>query len=377
MTPADIKVVWPTPEQIARAVFAASGMEGDDPEDVLQGVSGARSRAYAFLALAWEYPTVPRATLGRKVGKSECAKGARQALIAGAWSWFDLGCLNAIRAALGWPDMTLEDAKAAPLIYCGRSWEEFVDRAPVEEAAPLASPDVQQPEAGGGSDEPPAPTANAITKATNGKTQAEGRTEDGTELRVGEAGVAHPLPGAGDVQSVSRADGESERLAAVERMKAWGRNEPIPEPVPAPVADVETPPIVAPAPLASSPPSSRAAALADAARAMHAAKSKSQRVTPPALVKVPTRRAIDAKQTKAANAPMFAPAFKNTRNKIADTRRPQNELQGRLVAEAHRGVTSFRPDPPAEKRGAVNVTSDLMGDPKPERSALAKREAGR
>ena len=70
-------------------------------------------------------------------------------------------------------------------------------------------------------------------------------------------------------------------------------------------------------------------------------------------------------------------ASKTKRNEIFDMRRPRNELTERLVNEAHRGTTSFRPDAPAEKRGAVNVTAEFCGDPPAHRSALAAREAGR
>ena len=69
-------------------------------------------------------------------------------------------------------------------------------------------------------------------------------------------------------------------------------------------------------------------------------------------------------------------ASKTKRNEIVDLRRPRNELTERLVAEAHRGTTSFRPDPPAERRGAVNVTAYFTGDPPPgRREELERRRA--
>ena len=272
MRPDEISAVWPSPEQIARAVFVAAALEGDDPIDVLQGSAGARSRTYAFLALAFEFPTAPRSALARKFGKAEGANGARKALVAGAWSWFDLGRLNAVRAALGLPDMTLEDAKAAPLLYCGRSWEEFADRGAEQREAPTSS--AVEPAAGSGGDEKPAPII-------------EDRALVEEAAPLASPGVASPEAGGGsDIPPATIP--KAERVAAVERRKAFLRGEP------------------------------------------------------------PEAREIE------------------------DKRRPRNELTDRLLSESHRGVTSFRPDPPAEKRGAVNVTADLMGDPSPERSALGR-----
>ena len=357
MRPDEIPVVWPSSEQIARAVFVAAALEGDDPIDVLQGSAGAGSRAYAFLALAFEFPTAPRSALARKFGKAECANGARKALVAGAWSWFDLGRLNAVRATLGLPDMTLEDAKAAPLLYCGRAWQEFADRGAEQREAPTSS--AVDPAAGSGGDEKPAPIVESVSEP--------------------------------------KAD-ESERLAAVERRKAWARPEPgdkpeedfvnlsapVENPVPQPevksepVCQPETAP-APPAPLretctsaAALTPSSRAVSLAGAARAMQAAKPQPQRVTPPALVTRPVEREIKGAPRPGGSNALFAPSPKEPRAEVADTRRPRDDFRARLLNESLRGVTSFRPDPPAEKRGAVNVTSDLMGDPDPSRSALGR-----
>jgi hypothetical protein len=281
VSPADVKIVWPTSCEIARAVFVAAALEGYDALDVLQGTGSARARAYAAVALAHQFPTAPRSALGRKCGNDTCLPNFRSGLKTGTLKWFDLARLNAVRAALGWSDMTFDEALVAPLLYCGRPWEEFIDRAatgiPVGVEAPVAGSEIGKE---------PSPITNAIAKATKGKTQAEAGSEDGTELRVGEAGVAHPLPGAGGVQSGPRAD-DSERLAAGERRKA--------------------------------------------------------------------RRALNNAPPAATGKALFAPAPKDTRNEIADNRRPTNELQGRLLNVSLRGVTSFRPDPPAEKRGAVVI----------------------
>ena len=84
-------------------------------------------------------------------------------------------------------------------------------------------------------------------------------------------------------------------------------------------------------------------------------KPQPQRVTPPAQVTASAKRALDNAPPEKTKRPLFPPAPKDTRNEIADTRRPTNELQGRLLNESLRGVTSFRPDPPAEQRGAVVI----------------------
>lgn len=472
MRPDEIPVVWPSSEQIARAVFVAAALEGDDPIDVLQGVAGARSRVYAFLALAFEFPTAPRATLGRKVGKAECAKGARKALVAGAWSWFDLGRLNAVRAALGLPDMTLEDAKAAPLLYCGRSWEEFADRSSefpriddtenrdepcdpalhssIDNANFAENGSKQFPPRSGGdtggsvpqsvaaligeakttqigkedqsrlqkgdggpnfatqsakrreslSDRPSveekspeghvknvvpiAPTLittiipsrstsdgcakNTMTSSTEKPGPAFGLGEGNSELISDEKSIPH----ADRLSGLSQSD-DPDRLAAVERRKAWARGD-------APSADIE--PENSRATLqgfekgADCDESASGACREPAQSETHFARETGlpahpQRVTPPAQVTSVARRALN-NAPPAANKPLFAPALPDTRNEIPDPRRPRNELTNRLLSESHRGVTSFRPDPPAEKRGAVNVTGDLMGDPSPERSALGR-----
>jgi hypothetical protein len=102
MSPADIPVEWPTPREIADAVFAAAALEGEDAIEVILGKHSARSRAYAFLALAHRFPTAPRAKLGRKCGNPAVVTGTRTALRQKAWPWFDIGRLNAVRAACRW-----------------------------------------------------------------------------------------------------------------------------------------------------------------------------------------------------------------------------------------------------------------------------------
>ena len=381
LTPGDVKVVWPTPEQIARAVFVAAALEGQDPLDVLQGAGSARARAYAAVALAHQFPTAPRAALSRKCGNDTCLANFRSGLKTGTLKWFDLVRLNAVRTMLGWSSMTMDEVRDAPLIYCGRSWEEFVDRGLGR--TPSTFPDSASPVAGSGGGDEPAP--NVETAAACG----------GAELAPNQAETTPKAPKMLAAPEAPKPE-ESKRVVAVERMKAWAIGD---APVVKDSLTVDAAPQIATAPIPNIEPMNSRAALrglekvadcdesASGARREPAqsethpvreptlpapdhvgriAKPLSQRVTPPAQVTAPSRRALN-NAPPASGKPLFAPAPPNTRNEIADTRRPTNELQGRLLTESMRGVTSFRPDPPAEKRGAVNVTAQLMGDPAPSR----------
>ena len=128
MSPAEIVVQWPTADEIGRAIVVAAALEGVDWNDVLTaGVGCVHARYYAALALAHEFPTAPRRKLSRKCGLETALSTARADLKRRA-PWFDLDRLNAVRAACGWSDMTTDEALAAPLLYCGRHWTEFLDR---------------------------------------------------------------------------------------------------------------------------------------------------------------------------------------------------------------------------------------------------------
>ena len=162
MTPADIPVEWPTCHEIARAVFVASALEGSDPIDMIQGFGSVRARAYAFIALAHEFPTAPRIALGRKLGKEATSVGARSALVGLGWAWFDLERLNAVRAACGWSDMAMDQVRDAPLIYCGRSYTEFLPRKSDDGLPFCAVSDLPLPVAGSGGEKEPAPTEPVV-----------------------------------------------------------------------------------------------------------------------------------------------------------------------------------------------------------------------
>lgn len=307
MTPADIKVEWPTPDEIARAVFAAAMLEGHDPIDVLQGAGSARVRAYAALALAHQFPTAPRGALGRKCGSETCLQNFRKSLLSGKVSWLDLSRLNAVRAALGWSDMTMDEVRVAPMIYNGRPWQDFVDRGAQQREAPTSS--AVEPAAGSGGDETPA--------------------SDLLDRKLDEQS-AHPLSSDGR-NPVAESGGDEDSAPA----------------------SLDRPPVEEAAPLA----------LTDVANPGAGAESDA----PPATISKAAR--VAAVERRKAFLRGDAPVARE----IADARRLRDELTERLLSESHRGVTSFRPDPPAEKRGAVNVTHDLMGDPSPGRSALAQR----
>jgi hypothetical protein len=129
VSPADIAVVWPTADEILCAVRAAAAREGEDPIDVLQGMHGSRARLYAGLALAHEYPTAPRLTLGSRIGQAGCLASYRAGLKSGSLKWFDLGRLNDVRGACNWTAMTAAAAIDAALTYCGRDWTELLPGA--------------------------------------------------------------------------------------------------------------------------------------------------------------------------------------------------------------------------------------------------------
>lgn len=219
MSPADIEARGPAPDDIVRAAFAAARLEGDDPLDVLQGRGGVHARVYAFLALAHQYPTAPRRTLAARCGHSGAANLARHAALRGG-GWFDLGRLNAVRAALGWPPLGAAAAADAALLYCGRSWREFLPSGAqdVGDAAATLAPDPACIEADGNPavvdwgpsparpQESPAPITNADAKASTGKAPSPDGSGAGTGLRVGAAEGAQAPRDAGAGFGPARAD---------------------------------------------------------------------------------------------------------------------------------------------------------------------------
>ena len=209
MSPGGIKVLWPSADEIARSLVTACRIEGDDPIAVFNGEQGPRSRVYALLALAHEYPTTPRRWLGRALGDERVQPKVLVKINRQAAQWFVLERLNDVRAACGWSPMTMEDVLAAPLLYCGRSWNEFV-------AKPAADACAAQIEVG----DEPAPDADAPQ----------------TSPLDAEAGSAVEL-GASDGCDADAAAAEMLEQARErsERRKAWLRGEP-----PA-VAEVEAP----------------------------------------------------------------------------------------------------------------------------------------
>lgn len=295
MSPADIVAEWPTSDDIVHAVFAACKREGEDPIAVLQGKPASRARLYALIALGWRFPAVNRSKLGARVGDAGAANKARNGVSRQLAGWFSLDLLNDVRAACGWGPMTMAEACAAPLLYCGRSWQDFLPR-PSETCAaesPGAADGVNPVAGSGGEPEPatdtaparahatvttsspgkeggkdPAPISDARAKASVGKTLSPSRNGARMGLRVGAAEGAQPSPGVAAASLGRHADGfaargpdpgEAADLAQVKRALAskFAR-------VAEAGLDIEDGDL----PCAPPQPSPRAAALAEAARAM-------------------------------------------------------------------------------------------------------------
>jgi hypothetical protein len=456
VSPEDIVVRWPDAGEIGKAVFVAAALEGVDAIEVIQGGPALRARAYAFLALAHEFPTVPRATLGRKCGNDRTAPAVRAALTRGSWPWFDLGRLNAVRAACGWSDMTMREATDAPLLYCGRSFTEFLPD-PIQSSvcggdlsSLIGSPAEKGALAGGCVEKAPATLHSSDggverhAEATSDGEQAGKPGSFGGRVRSGdlkrgdckliadrctasEGQAKTVLAGIEPGPSDASFDPDAEAAAMLERVarrKAWLAGEqpdvaeveaapvvktasdsdpvaiepvsenppsevvekqdaevaapPLPEPQNSAVAAQSTPdapqstpepePAPAPRPLTPSP---AAAALAEATRAMRASKA-SLRPASTGAIGAHVRRVTQDKPPAPGERKPIPEG-----NELADARRPRDEFRTFRAAELGRGVVSYRrADPPAEKRGMVNVTSDLMGDRPANRLRTDQIDAG-
>ena len=384
MTPDDVSVVWPDAGQIGKAIFAAASLEGDDAINVIQGVGGVRSRAYAFIALAHEFPTVPRVSLGRKLGNEKVASGARAALRNGGWAWFELSRLNAVRAACGWSNMTLSEAVDAPLIYCGREWTEFLPQS-VADACGAAE---AKPEPGA-RDEAEAPEpietvsfdpdAEASARVTRRKAWLRGEPPAVAEVKV-------PAPAPPPVLNEAGAAASDLKIQALEPVLnaeivgSGAADEAVAAEAVNPEADL-TPPvqsvpdaIAAPVPKPLTP-SPRAAALAQAARQMAASGHRKPGVVTRGLPigqgagpsKASALNGLSTNKDKAAAA---------RDRDLADRRRADDGLGIMRAAAITAGASlSYRPDRPAAERGMVVV--EIAGTPPPGRSALDRRNAER
>lgn len=103
---------WPAADEIARIIVAAPREEDDDPVLVAEGRFAPRSRVYAFLALAHQFPAIARKEIAAKVGARtpNLPAGARAAVLRrGGLTWFDLDKRN--RAA-GRRTVTLARARS-------------------------------------------------------------------------------------------------------------------------------------------------------------------------------------------------------------------------------------------------------------------------
>ena len=62
---------WPTPDEVARAIVAASRLEGEEPLAVARGRERSRARVYAFAALAYRFPQIKQFRIAMLTGVSE------------------------------------------------------------------------------------------------------------------------------------------------------------------------------------------------------------------------------------------------------------------------------------------------------------------
>lgn len=101
-----MKIEWPLPVEVARAIVIAAQLEGDDPIRVAQGGNAPKSRIYAFLALCLRFPAAPRDRLAYIVGWRRASALSTKASAAARGnekiSWFDLVRLNEVSKACGW-----------------------------------------------------------------------------------------------------------------------------------------------------------------------------------------------------------------------------------------------------------------------------------
>lgn len=130
---------WPSAEEIARVIVAAALEEGDDPVQVAEGEFAPRSRIYAFLALAHQFPRIPRSAIAAKVGAKSpnlpaCARAA--VLYRAGLKWFDIDKLSRVRAAAGWAPITAAEAETATRVIPIDDEEE----EPPEPDAPIDLP---------------------------------------------------------------------------------------------------------------------------------------------------------------------------------------------------------------------------------------------
>jgi hypothetical protein len=215
--------------------------------------------------------------------------------------------------------MTMAEAVDAPLLYCGRLWSDFlpdVAAGVVDPALPV-EPELDTP-APSVVETPPRVVETAIPVDKPAE----------ISVSVAPAVVApDPEPAPSPVQPLAQASASPPNAPA---KPATARSS-------APGA------VTAPQPPAPPKPalSTAAVALADTARAMQAAK--------------PPRAMPSPRPTRRFSAPSG------------------DGLSAFRAAEIGRGVTSFRPDPPAHARGVTVIA--VAGDPPPGRSALDERNA--
>lgn len=408
MTPADVIVRWPSAREIWRAVEAAAELEGEDAIEVFLGTWGMRARVYAFLAVAHEYPTCPRAALGRKFGDEKLAGQVRAKLRAGRMAWFSLQRLNEVRAACRWWSMTAEQAEAATLLYCGRSFEEFLpggsDAAPVAgrsgpdeiaacgpDASPLSSwseDGRSNSEAGSGGKEKPA-------QIESSKQDGEGLPPpSGKGPRAGAAGEMAPaivqgsdgrtdgraLKGqTGSLREDNQATGAQRSAGSVTHGLKRPSSEDVGVAISAQAADdANRRPRqggcgagVEPGP--SDLRAVRATVDKTAVKVDETAASVDKSAENPVLVAPEIAQPKHAQKPPSPRAAALAQATREMAAKPA-----RRSSFGGLGGLGLTGAVelNYRPDAPAEQRGCVVVTAELMGDPTPEQRERMKATPG-
>ena len=114
-----IAVKFPTADQVARIIVAASKAEGEDPIAVASGRMRSRARVYAFLSLVHDFPKVRQVAIMLMCG-APAVNAASMAISAVQIArgdqtknavWFDLDRMNAIRSRCGLRALTAKQAE--------------------------------------------------------------------------------------------------------------------------------------------------------------------------------------------------------------------------------------------------------------------------
>jgi hypothetical protein len=101
--------IWPLANEVARIIVACAHAFGDDPIKMAGGQLGMRSRLYAYLCVALDFPTIPRRespSANSLVGGPPGYEGTVRNELRRP-KWFDVEELNVIREEIGARRVTL------------------------------------------------------------------------------------------------------------------------------------------------------------------------------------------------------------------------------------------------------------------------------